>query len=433
MAASDTNLSAVAPQPGQDEFFGWYNHAEPKVRRVFWTCFLGWGLDSMDGLVYQYMIPVVVMSLGLTLAQASSITSANYLASAFGGWIGGWLADRYGRARILKVTILWFSIFSALSGFAQNYWQLMGLRTLQGIGFGAEWAVGAVLLGEMVAPAWRGRALGTVQSAAGIGSGVAALLAGPVAGLLPVYFGWRVVFWIGLLPALLTLVISRQAEESPLFKPEEEGERRHPFMVFGPTMLKTTFLAALLSFGAQGAAFSVSNFLSTFLSRERGIPIGLVGVMIMFNSLGGFFGYLVNAYVSDKWGRRMTFRAFAVGFICAVTAYTCLPLGRSVWTLGPVGVVYGFFQFGIYAAFGPYFSELFPTEARTTGQAFVYNFGRAASALYIQAVVVLVALKMPINLGMECTGIFGMVIAFATTFALPETRGRDLRTVGAKA
>ena len=108
---------------------GWYRQSTPKVRRVFWTCAVAWGLDSMDGFVFQYLIPAIVAGLGITLAQAGSIASANYFAGAIGGWTGGWLADRYGRARVLQVTILWFSIFSFLSGFAQDYTQLLVLRT----------------------------------------------------------------------------------------------------------------------------------------------------------------------------------------------------------------------------------------------------------------------------------------------------------------
>ena len=121
---------------------GWYRQSTPKVRRVFWTCAAAWGLDSMDGFVYQYMIPAIVAGLGLTLAQAGSIASANYFAGAIGGWTGGWLADRYGRARVLQVTILWFSIFSFLSGFAQDYEQLLvlahpsRLRLRRGMGGG---------------------------------------------------------------------------------------------------------------------------------------------------------------------------------------------------------------------------------------------------------------------------------------------------------
>ncbi|MBU0794454.1 MAG: MFS transporter, partial [Alphaproteobacteria bacterium] len=172
------------------DLFSWYRDADRKTRRVFWTCSAGWAMDSADGLVYQYLIPLLIVGLGISLTEAGTIASANYFAAAIGGWIGGWLCDRYGRARILQLTILWFSFFSFASGFAQNFEQLLVLRVLQGIGFGAEWAVGAVLLGEIVSPKHRGKALGTLHSGAAVGSGLAALIAGPFASAFDPEIGW---------------------------------------------------------------------------------------------------------------------------------------------------------------------------------------------------------------------------------------------------
>jgi MFS family permease len=409
---------------------GWYRQSTPKVRRVFWTCAVAWGLDSMDGFVYQYLIPAIVAGLGLTLAQAGSIASANYFSAAIGGWTGGWLADRYGRARVLQVTILWFSIFSFLSGFAQDYTQLLALRTLQGFGFGAEWAVGAVLLGELVAPAHRGKALGAVQSAAGPGSALAALLAGPVAAMLPVALGWRVAFWIGVLPALLVFFVRREGDDAEIYKRAkaramERGRTFMPVAIFQPKLRRLTALACLLALGAQGAGFAVSNYLTTFLSQERGLSLSAAGIYVLFNSLGGFFGFLTNAYVSDRIGRRLAFRYFAMGYIVAVNLYIFLPLGNSATTLLPAGFVYGFFQFGIYASFGPYFTELFPTEVRATGQSFAYNFGRAASALFIQGVAI-VAAYTRISTGMVIMSVTAQLCAILATFFLPETAGNEL-------
>jgi MFS family permease len=164
---------------GGPVMMSWYRESDKRTRRVFWTCGAGWAMDAADSQVYQYLIPLLIGSLGMTLGQATSIASANFFAAAIGGWLGGWLCDRFGRARILRLTILWFSIFSFASGFAQDFGQLFVIRILHGIGFGAEWAVGAVLLGEMIAPKHRGKALGIVQGGAPIGSGIAALLAGP--------------------------------------------------------------------------------------------------------------------------------------------------------------------------------------------------------------------------------------------------------------
>ena len=410
--------------------FGWYRQSTPKVRRVFWTCAVGWGLDSMDGFVYQYMIPAIVAGLGITLAQAGTIASFNYFAAAIGGWTGGYLADRYGRARVLQITILWFSIFSFLSGLAQSYEQLLVLRILQGFGFGAEWAVGAVLLGELVTPRHRGKALGAVQSAAGPGSMLAALLAGPVAAAIPNMMGWRVAFFIGVLPAVLVFFVRREGDDAEIYRQakaraQQQGRTYLPSAIFRPGLRSLTAKACLLALGAQGAGFAVSNYLTTFLSQERGLSLSVAGIYVLFNSLGGFFGFLTNAYIGDRLGRRRAFRIFAVGFIVALNIYIFAPLGSSATTLLPMGFVYGFFQFGIYASFGPYFTELFPTEVRATGQSFAYNFGRAASALFIYGVA-WVAASASISTGMVIMACTAQLCAIIATFLLPETAGREL-------
>src|SRR6185369_10446768 len=298
----------------------------------------------MDALVYGFMIPALMTAFGMTLIEAQAINTANFVSAALGGWIGGLLCDRFGRARLLQFTILWFSFFSFLSGFANNYDQLMIFRLLQGLGFGAEWAVGAVLLGELVAPAHRGKAVGTVQSAAPIGTGIAALLAGPLVAALPAEYGWRVVFWIGILPALLVFFVRRADDDSDVYlqtRKRLQAEKRSVHM------LAITLLAALLAIGIQGAAYSVSNYLSVFLQKERGLSASVAGIYILINSTGGFFGAQVNAYFSDRLGRRAMFRFFGVGFVGMASFYLLAPLGSSAWTLLPVGMVYGFFQFGL--------------------------------------------------------------------------------------
>jgi MFS family permease len=409
----------------------WYKEADKKTRRVFWTCSAGWAMDSADGVVYSFLIPLLMVSLGMTLTEATSIASANFFAAAIGGWLGGWLCDRFGRARILQITIAWFSFFAFLSGFAQNYEQMLIIRVLQGLGFGAEWAVGAVLLGELINPKHRGKALGTVQSGAAIGTGLAAVLAGPFAAMFDADLGWRVVFWMGILPAILILFVRRESDDSEIFKAaakrnRELGRRTSLGDIFKPNVVRITILAALLSLGVQSAAYSISNFLTVFLTSERGLPIGTAGMCVLFNSAGGFFGFLTNAYISDRIGRRMVFRLFGVGFLLTASLYLFGPLGSNVPALMAVGFVYGFFQFGSYASFGPYFTELFPTEVRGTGQAFAYNFGRAASALFFTGVALVAAQGVVLSTAMATFALGATCCSIFATFLLPETAGRKL-------
>lgn len=413
--------------------FGWYREADRKTRRVFWTCSAGWALDSADSVLYQYLIPLLTVGLGITLVEAGTIASANFFSAAIGGWIGGWLCDRFGRARILQLTILWFSFFTFASGFAQNYEQMMALRILQGIGFGAEWAVGAVLLGEIVKPQHRGKALGTVHSGAAVGSGIAALVAGPFAASLDPDIGWRVAFILGILPAALIFFIRRDSDDSDLFKAAQakaRAEGRHTSLVaiFHPRILRITMLASLLAVGAQGAGYAVASYLTTFIGQERGLGMAVAGYLVLVNSAGGFFGFLTNAWISDKVGRRNAFRIFGAGFVATSSLYLFGPWGSNVWALAVMGFIYGFHQFGLYASFGPYFTELFPTELRGTGQAFCYNFGRACSALFVMVVPV-VALTFPLSASMAMVAICGIAVALLATLLLPETAGRALQSL----
>lgn len=408
----------------------WYREADAKTRRIFWTCSAGWAMDMADSVVYSYLIPLLMTALGMTLVQAGFISSANFFAAALGGWIGGWLCDRFGRARILQLTILWFSVCSFISGFAQNYEQLLVIRVVQGLGFGAEWAVGAVLLGELIDPRHRGKALGIVHSGAAVGSAVAAVLAGPVASAFAPEWGWRIVFWSGILPALLIFLVRRDSDDSEIFKRARErteaAGRRHSLgAIFQPRVLRITALAALLSLGVQGAAYSISNYLTPFLTGERGVTQATAGWVVTCLSAGGFFGFLVNAYVSDWVGRRNVFRLFGLGFVIMSLTFVLTTAGASTAVLALVAFVYGFFQFGMYASFGAYFTELFPTELRGAGQAFAYNFGRAGSAFFVMFVP-LVALSTGLSAAMGIMGAVGIAIVVLATAFLPETAGKDL-------
>ncbi len=222
----------------------------------------------------------------------------------------------------------------------------------------------------------------------------------------------------------------RGSDDSEVYKraaarARETGTQRSMAAIFGPGVLRITLLASLLSIGVQGAAYSISNYVTAFLSLERGLSISLAGVLVMLNSAGGFFGFLTNAYISDAVGRRKVFRLFGAGFVVTATIYLFAPLGSSAVALGAAGFVYGFFQFGMYASFGPYFTELFPTEVRGTGQAFAYNFGRAGSAFFIM-LVPLVALSTTLSVAMLVIAVVGVGILMIATLLLPETAGREL-------
>src|ERR1700761_1373448 len=172
----------------------WYSTMAPAQRRTFWACFLGWVLDAMDVQLFAFVIPTLLAAWGMSKAQAGVIGTSALVASAVGGVIAGLLADRIGRVRVLKIAILWFSLFTGLSAFTNSFHQLLFTRSLQGIGFGGEWAAGAILIGEVVDKRIRGRAVGTVQAGWPIGYAMAALAYYVIFNLLPQETAWRVLF-----------------------------------------------------------------------------------------------------------------------------------------------------------------------------------------------------------------------------------------------
>jgi sugar phosphate permease len=141
----------------------WFSSMSARERSTFWACFFGWVLDAMDVQIYAVVMPTLITLWSLTKGQAGMLGTSALLVSSLGGWIAGILADRIGRAKVLKITIIWFAAFTFLSGFTNSYYQLLLTRSLQGLGFGGEWAAGAVLMSEVIDKRVRGRAVGSVQ------------------------------------------------------------------------------------------------------------------------------------------------------------------------------------------------------------------------------------------------------------------------------
>ena len=147
--------------------FDWYCDLSKPERRTFTAAFAGWSVDAFDFTVYTFLIPTLIAAWSMTKAEAGLIATASLILSAVVGWAAGILADRFGRVRVLQITIVWFSLFTFLSGFTTSFEQLLVTRALQGLGFGGEWAVGSVLVGEMI----RAQHRGNRRPASGVGHG----------------------------------------------------------------------------------------------------------------------------------------------------------------------------------------------------------------------------------------------------------------------
>src|SRR6267142_3877824 len=198
---------------GRNAMLAWFGELNVKERRTMGACFGGWALDAFDVQMYSFVIPTMIALWGVSRGEAGLIGTVTLLISSLGGWFSGTLADRFGRVRMLQITILWYSFFTFLCAFAQNFEQLFVLRALHGLGFGGEWAAGAVLMGEVIRDKYRGRGVGFVQTGAAFGPGLAALVYAGLYAVLPEAIAWRALFAVGILPALLVLWIRRSIPE----------------------------------------------------------------------------------------------------------------------------------------------------------------------------------------------------------------------------
>jgi fucose permease len=239
---------------------------------------------------------------------------------------------------------------------------------------------------------------------------------------------WRVLFWLGLVPAVLIVYIRRYLKESPVFqetraKAAASGHHASFLEIFSPSLLKTTVLATLLAAGMQGAYYSVTTWLPTYLKTERHLSVLNTGRYTLVLIIGSFLGYLTSAYLSDRLGRRKCFILFALSAAVLVSVYTRIPISDSMTLL--LGFPLGFFLSGIFSGMGAFLSELFPSRVRGSGQGFCYNGGRAVGSLF-PALVGYLSATMPLGqtIGLMAGSAY-LTVVVAALF-LPETRGKLL-------
>lgn len=392
-------------------------------RRAFAASATGWGLDAFDWTMFSFAVPAIIATLHVTTAQVGYLSAASLLASAVGGVLGGVLADRYGRVRVLVWIIVGFSIFTGLSATAQNLDQLMLWRILLGLSYGAEWAVGAALLSEYSRPEKRGWLMGLVQSFYAVGWACSTLVFFACFAIFPQTTAWRVMFSVGVVPALFSLWIRRSARDRVDIRPQpkEKNTLKHLFINGRAT---TTILAAILGTGVQGIYYSIVIFLPLYLSKEQGLSVVGTAAYTWCVIAGAWIGYVIAGYLHDAMGRRPAFTVMFIGSGLSVVLFVSIPLSGGVPGLA-ASFILGFFSSGQITGMGPFLAELFPTSIRATGQGFCYNWGRALAAA---APAGIGALAAGIGLGnaILTVGLIASAVALFSTWLLPETQGKQI-------
>jgi len=404
--------------------FTWWVEADARARRAFVAASFGWMLDSFDVMLYSIVVAELVKdpTLHLSLQTAGILNSVTLVAAAVGGIAFGVVADRIGRKRALIAAVLIYSVFTAACGFAQSALQLALFRICLGLGMGGEWATGAALVSETFPARHRGKALAFVQSSWAIGYGLAALV-NLVA--MPLW-GWRGVFFVGVLPALFTVWIQQRVEEPAIWKSAATAERGRLSAIFDPSIvavtLAVTFMNACCLFGWWGLNAWVPAYLR--LSPAQG-GVGLsseaMSLFVIAMQVGMWFGYVSFGFIADAVGRKTAYVTFVAVAAVLLPLYGAMRTPSALLVLGPF---VAFFGTGYYSGLGAIVAEIYPTAVRATAAGFTYNFGRLASA----------AAPLTIGRVAETSG-FGpaftitgaaFLLAAASWMFIPNTQNREL-------
>jgi MFS family permease len=380
-------------------------------------------LDAMDVMLYSLVIVYLIRDFAMDTRTAGFLTSLTLVASAIGGFLFGVIADRIGRVRALMASILVYALASAACGFSHTIPQLATFRFVLGLGMGGEWTTGAALIAETWRGEHRGKALGFMQSAYAIGEAIAALI---VAAVLP-HFGWRAVFFVGVLPAFLVIWIQRRVPEPELWKLRAVRKDKVPLRrLLEKGVLRNGVLATSMNafsmFGYWGLLPWVPGYLSLSPAQGgRGLSLLKTTAFFLVLCFGKWLGYALFGFFSDAFGRRKPYFLYLIIAAALVPIYG---MSRSPFWLLALGPLVAFFGTGYFSGYAAIASELFPGEIRAAAMGLSYNIGRGLSAVAPFAVGAL-ALRYGIGPAFFLqAGAFLMAALLA--LALPETRGQTL-------
>ena len=412
------------PTDAKDIFsLDWIRRATPPERSSLIAGGLGWMLDAMDVMLYSLVLAFLIREFAMDTRTAGLLNSLTLVASGIGGLLFGVLADRIGRIRSLMASILVYALASAACGLSHTIPQLAAFRFILGLGMGGEWTTGAALIAETWRSEHRGKALGFMQSAYAIGEAFAALV---VALILP-HFGWRPVFFVGLLPAMLVFWIQRRVPESESWKRRAASQEKFPLgKLFEKGMLRNGVLATTMNacsmFGYWGLFTWIPSYLSLPAEKGgRGLSLVTTTTFFLVICFGKWLGYALFGFFSDAFGRRKPYVLYLLIAAALVPIYGTSHSALGLLALGPFVAFFGTGYFSGYAAIA---SELFPGEIRATAMGLSYNIGRGLSAISPFAVG---ALATHYGIGLAfCLPAGAFLMAALLALALPETRGQNL-------
>ena len=405
----------------------WYRQVNGDQWRAFWATFLGWVLDGFDFTILTFILLDIQQTFSVDSVLAGILGTVTLMMRLVGGALAGTAADRWGRKLPLMISILWFSIFAALSGFSTSYGMLFGFRALFGIGMGGEWAAGMPLVLEHWPPRLRGIASGLLQGGYSWGYILSAVVFTFVYPLLSDMgdLAWRTMFWLGIVPALLVLWIRKNVPESPVWLERQRHLHAHQakdrvsfVRIFQADLLPTTIQTSVLMAAFMFSYYSIIYWYPTLL-READRPT--LPYIVAFN-VGAILGAFACGHLSEgRLGRRGAATVAALAAVAVVPLYLFV---SDPLLLGLGALLIGTFGAGMWGMVPTYLSERFPTAARGVGSGFAYHAGAALGSFTPAVVGFLRDGGWTLRAAMA-TCIVGSILLVAGLLWLgPETRGR---------
>ena len=420
-------MSAVEATGVRTSNLPWYRELTTDQWKAFLATFLGWTLDGFDFTILSFLIADIQRSFTVSAALAGALGTITLFFRVVGGSVAGSAADRWGRKLPLMASILWYSLFAFLCGFSTSYAMLFAFRALFGIGMGGVWAAGMPLTLEHWPPRLRGIASGMLQGGYSTGFILSSLVYQYVYPIVNqrADFGWRVMFWMGILPAFLVLFIMKGVKESPVWLERQrqlaQTKQRDP-VSFGqlfrrdllPVTLQTSLLMTMFIF----SYYSITFWYPTLLTSHH---LNTLSYLLLLN-VGGVTGAIACGRLAETaLGRRGAATIMMAIGIAATPLYVLTANTLLMW-IGAFAM--GFFAAGAWGMVPSYLNERYPTATRAVGAGFAYHVGAAIGSFTPTIIGYLKDGGMELSMAMAlCIAIAG-VLVIAVLWMGPETRGR---------
>ena len=398
---------------------------------ILGMCWAGWLFDFYDLMLFSFLLAPIQKSLGLSEVSLSLLLGASLAATALGGILFGYLADRFGRRSVLSWTILVYSAGTFLCGAAGGFASLLFFRVVTGLGVGGEWATGQTFVGETFPARSRARYAAVMQTGAPLGIALAAVVGGFAApaftSALGPDWGWRACFFVSVIPALLVVVIRRFLPESDIWaarragrEPRERGQFAEILAV--PALRRLFTLGLVLAVTDMSAYWFTYSWLPKYLYDQLGFSMAKSGIWILVTQAGGLIGYLTFGAVADARGRRVAYTSYSILWAAGLLAVTWFWSAISVW---PWLTLCFMFLVGLgtgnFSGYGPIFTEIFPTKVRNTAMGTAFNVARGVQ-FFTPLVITQVATRHGLAGGISLAAFFAIFTGI-WVWLLPETRG----------